>query len=116
MSEKIKVDLSTSRLLTGRSAIITGASRGIGRATAIRFAEAGANVVVNYLRREDDALEVVSRCREFGVKAIAIKADVSIPEESQRPVDAALTEFGGVDIVVANAGIWEGDAVESITE
>ena len=97
-------------LFSGKTAIVTGASRGIGRATALRFAQAGANVVVNYYQHEAEALQVVAECRNYGVKAIAVQADVSKPEEAERLNEAALREFGGLDIVVANAGIWEGDA------
>lgn len=103
-------------LLSGRSAVVTGASRGIGRATAIRLAEAGANVVVNYLSSKDEANATVRECRGYGVKAIAVQADVSKPDETDRLVVAAVREFGGVDIVVANAGIWEGDPVEEMGE
>lgn len=103
-------------LFSGKTAIVTGASRGIGRATAIRFAEAGANVVVNYYQHEDNALDVVRECRSFGAKAIAVQADVSKPDEADRLNEAALTEFGGLDIVVANAGIWVGDPVEEMSE
>lgn len=103
-------------LFSGKTAIVTGASRGIGRATAVRFAEAGANVVVNYLNHEKEALQVVEECKEHGVGAIAVRADVGILEEAVRLNETALKEFGGVDIVVANAGIWEGEAVEDMTE
>ena len=103
-------------LLSGKTAIVTGASRGIGRATAIRLAEAGANVVVNYFQHEAEALAVVRECHNFGVKAVAFQADVSKPIDAERLNEAALIEFGGVDIVIANAGIWEGDAVEAMTE
>ncbi|HKX83655.1 MAG TPA: SDR family NAD(P)-dependent oxidoreductase [Pyrinomonadaceae bacterium] len=103
-------------LFSGKTAIVTGASRGIGRATAVRFAEAGANVVVNYLNHEKEALEVVEECKSHGVGAIAVRADVGILEEAERLNETALKEFGGVDIVVANAGIWEGEAVEDMTE
>jgi 3-oxoacyl-[acyl-carrier protein] reductase len=103
-------------LFSGKTVIVTGASRGIGRATALRFAEAGANVVVNFYQREADAFDVVRECRTFGVKAIAVQADVAKPEDAERLNEAALIEFGGLDIVVANAGIWEGDAVEKMSE
>lgn len=103
-------------ILSGKSAVITGASRGIGRATALRFAEAGANVAVNYLNSEEEAESVVRECRELGVKAIAVQADVAYPAETQRLIDTAVSEFGGVEIVVANAGIWEGDPVEDMAE
>ena len=103
-------------LFSGKTAIVTGASRGIGRATALRFAEAGANVVVNYFQREPEAVGVVRECQAFGVKAIAVQADVSKIDEAERLNQTAIREFGGVDIVVANAGIWEGDAVEKMSE
>ena len=103
-------------LFSGKTAIVTGASRGIGRATALRFAEAGANVVVNYFQREAEAVSVVRECQAFGVKAIAVQADVSKIDEAERLNQTAIREFGGVDIVVANAGIWEGDAVEKMSE
>lgn len=103
-------------LFSGKTVLITGASRGIGRATALRFAEAGANVVVNYLWHEADAFEVVRECRSYGVQAIAVQADVSVPLEGERLNQAALTEFGGLDIVVANAGIWEGSPIEAMSE
>ncbi len=103
-------------LFSGKTAIVTGASRGIGRATALRLAEAGANVVVNYFQHETEALDVVRECQTHGVRAIAVRANVAIPAEAERLNAAALREFGGVDIVIANAGIWEGDAVENMSE
>jgi len=103
-------------LFSGKTAIITGASRGIGRATAIRFAQAGANVVINFLWHEAEANEVVRECKALGVGAVAVQADVSVLHEAQRLSKAAVDEFGGVDIVVANAGIWEGEAVEHMSE
>ena len=116
MNKQIVEQKLPSYLLTGKTAIVTGASRGIGRATALRLAEAGANVAVNYLKNEAAALEVVRECQEFGVNAVAIQADVSKPLDADRLNATALAELGGLDIVVANAGIWEGDAVELMTE
>jgi 3-oxoacyl-[acyl-carrier protein] reductase len=95
---------------------VTGASRGIGQATALRLAEAGANVVVNYFQHKADAEQVVSECENFGVRAVAVQADVSKVDEARRIVETAQTEFGGLDVLVANAGIWEGDAVENMSE
>lgn len=103
-------------LLSGKSAVVTGASRGIGRATAIRLAEAGANVIVNYLTSESHGEATAHECRGYGVRSIAVQADVSRPEGAERLINAALDEFGGFDIVVANAGIWEGGPVEEMTE
>lgn len=116
MSEKIINKKLPGYLLSGKTAIVTGASRGIGRATALRLAEAGANVVVNYFQHRDEAETVVRECEKFGAKAVAVQADVSKLESAARLNEIALNTFGGVDIVVANAGIWEGEAVEKMSE
>jgi glucose 1-dehydrogenase len=94
-------------LLEGRSAIITGSSSGIGRACAIRFAQEGAGVLVNYYSGKDEELgaEVVKECEAAGGKAIALKADVGDEAEVKRMVAAAVDAFGSLDILVNNAGI-----------
>jgi len=102
--------------LKGKVAIITGASRGIGAATAIRFAECGAHLVLNYLKHEAEASEVASRSRSFGIRAVTVQADVSRFDDVSALFDRALVEFGRVDIVIANAGIWTGDAVDELEE
>src|SRR4051812_3295408 len=102
--------------LSGNVALVTGASRGIGRATALRLAEAGADVVVNYVNNEAAAEEVARRAREFGVRAITVRADVGQVSEASALVEAAVESFGRVDVVVANAGIWEGAPVEELSE
>lgn len=116
MNEKIVDKKLPNNLLDGKTAAVTGASRGIGRATALRLAEAGANVVVNYFQHQRDAERVVGECENFGVRAVAVRADVSKVDEARRIVETAQTEFGGLDVLVANAGIWEGDAVENMSE
>ena len=103
-------------LFEGQTAIVTGSSRGVGRATAIRLAEGGANVVVNYLNTEEKALNVVELCKEKGSDAIAVKADVSKWSESNNLVSEALDAFGRVDLLVCNAGIWEGAPIEEMSE
>jgi 3-oxoacyl-[acyl-carrier protein] reductase len=103
-------------LLRGKTAIITGGSRGIGRSTTHRLAEAGANVVVNYLSNEAAAEEVVREAKEKGVDALAIRADVSDVDQAEHLVQRTVEKFGGLDIVVANAGIWEGSPIESMSE
>ena len=105
MSEKVVDKKLPSYLLSGKTAIVTGASRGIGRATAIRLAEAGANVVVNYFQHQGDAEEVVAECEKIGGKAIAVQGNVAVLADAKHLIDKALEEFGGVDILVANAGI-----------
>lgn len=86
-------------------AIITGASRGIGRQTAITLAKAGINIVVNYTHSEDSANEVVELCRQENVKAIALKADVAVFEECKNMFDEVINKLGSVDILINNAGI-----------
>lgn len=102
--------------LRGRVALVTGGSRGIGRVTVQRLAELGADVVVNYARDEQAAAETVREAVEHGVKALAVRADVSVLEEAARLVRVTLEEFGRLDILVCNAGIWEGAPVEEISE
>jgi 3-oxoacyl-[acyl-carrier protein] reductase len=103
-------------LLRGRVAIVTGGARGIGRATVLRLAEAGADVVINYARNEEAAEEVARLAREFGVRALPLRADVSDVGQTAALVDATVKQFGRVDLLVANAGIWEGAPVEEMSE
>lgn len=105
-----------SNLFKGKTAIVTGSSRGVGRATALRLAEGGANVVVNYLRNETEANEVVAECRARGVDAIAVQGDTSNPVDANNIVEAAVEEFGGVDLLVLNAGIWKGAPIGEMSE
>ena len=92
--------------LDGKTALITGGSRGIGRAIAERLAAEGAAVVINYARSEQLAQEVVKAISAKGGKAIAIQADVSKPAEVRRLFNEAEKAMGGLDIVVANAGVY----------
>ena len=98
--------------LNGRLALVTGASRGIGRAIALALAEAGADVVVNYLSRSREAQEVESQITRLGKRCIAIQADVSIRGDVDRLGAAA----GPIDILINNAGISRPQAIEEITE
>lgn len=91
--------------LSGKTALITGAATGIGRATALAFARAGANVVVNHLAQPDQAQTVVDEAVAQGVRALAINADVSRRDSVRAMVDEALQTFRGIDILVNNAGI-----------
>jgi len=92
-------------VLKDRVAIITGASRGIGRAVALKLARDGAKVVVNYAGNVEKAQEVVDTIKEFGGEAIAVQADVSSPQEVEAMVEKVMEHFGQVDILVNNAGI-----------
>ncbi|MFD3400320.1 glucose 1-dehydrogenase [Kribbella sp. NPDC058693] len=91
--------------LKGKTALVTGSSKGLGRAILLRLAAQGANVVVNYSRDETAANEVLDAARSLGVQAISVAADVSQVDGIQRLYDATVDEFGQVDIVVANAGM-----------
>lgn len=103
-------------LFAGKTAIVTGSSRGVGRATALRLAEAGANVVVNYLTNEAEALETAEACINKGVSAFAVQADVSEFSGAQEIAKQALERFGRIDLLVCNAGIWDGAPIEDMSE
>lgn len=105
-----------ANLFQGRTAIVTGASRGVGRATALRLAESGANVVVNFLSAEEKAETVVELCKEKGVDAIAVQGDVSEWTAAQNIAQKTLEKFGRIDLLVLNAGIWEGSPIEEMSE
>src|SRR5829696_7266699 len=105
-----------NNLFVGKTAIVTGSSRGVGRATALRLAEGGANVVVNYLNNEAEAHETVRMCVERGVQSIAVRADVSDFAQAKELANTAVEKFGGIDLLVLNAGIWEGAPIEQMTE
>ena len=91
--------------LEGKKAIVTGASRGLGRAIALTFAREGADVLVNYASREEQAGEVINAITRFGRRGILHRADVSDTAQVRDMVQAAVSAFGGVDILVNNAGI-----------
>jgi len=99
-----------------RVAIVTGGSRGIGRAIALRFAAGGAKVVVNYHSNEAAANQVVEQVRAGGGEAIAVQADVSQPAQAQALVDAAQKAFGRVDILVNNAGTTRDTLIMRMSE
>jgi len=102
--------------LAGKVAIVTGGSRGIGRAVVDLLSSFGAKVVVNYLRDEQAAAATVTVAREHGAEAVAIQADVAQLRESERLVAETLKRFERIDFLICNAGIWEGGPVESIAE
>ena len=102
--------------LTGKVAVVTGASKGIGAAIAKSLAAEGASVVVNYASSKSGADNVVSAITSSGGKAIAVKGDVSHAAEAQGIIDAAVKNFGHLDILVNNSGVYEMSPIESFTE
>jgi 3-oxoacyl-[acyl-carrier protein] reductase len=102
--------------LADRVAIVTGSSRGIGKAIAKLFAHEGARVVVNYSKSEKEALVVVDEIKREGGKAIHLQADVSKSDDVRRMVQGTVLEFGGVDILVNNAGVHFAKDFFDITE
>lgn len=102
--------------LNGKTALITGASRGIGHGIALRLAAAGANVIVNYRSNDAAAQEVVRAIEDQGGKTIAIKADIARLAETERLFSEAEKAFGGLDIVVANAGTAIFKPLAEVTE
>jgi 3-oxoacyl-[acyl-carrier protein] reductase len=97
--------------LRGRRAVVTGGSRGVGRATALLLARAGADVGIAYRSRNEDARRVVDELRALGVRAFARSDDLASAAGAAALFDAAERELGGVDIFVANAGVWPPDDV-----
>lgn len=102
--------------LTGKVALVTGASRGIGKAIAIALARAGADVAVNYRSRADEAHDTCRAIEQLGRRSIAVPADVSDSIEVNRLVSNVETELGPVAILVNNAGITRPQPVSEITE
>src|SRR3954454_16235478 len=99
----------------GRTALVTGSGRNIGRAIALAFASQGANVVINGHSDRGRVDDVVRETRELGVEALGVMADVSDPEQVARLVDAAAEAFGAVDIAVSNVGVRRRQPLEEIT-
>lgn len=94
-----------NRLLEKQRTVVTGASSGIGEGIARAFVEAGASVIINYRSDNESADRIVSELREQGGHAVAIQADIAKPEECERLFAAARSELGGIDVLVANAGV-----------
>jgi 3-oxoacyl-(acyl-carrier-protein) reductase len=97
--------IAPAKILQGKRALVTGGSRGIGRATVLALAEAGAEVAINYQQCSQAADEVRREAEELGVLARAYQADISREDETTRMIDAIRDDFGAIDILVNNAGI-----------
>lgn len=91
--------------LKGKTAVVTGASRGIGRAIAVKLAQYGANVVINYRSSVNAVEKIIEEVEAYGVETLAVQADISSFEEAEKLVKAAVEKFGSLDILVNNAGI-----------
>ncbi len=91
-------------LLEGRTALVTGSSRGIGRAIALAYAREGADVAINYRSAESEAHEVARQIADLGRRSLVLQADVSQEDQVQSMVDQVLAEFGRIDVLVNNAG------------
>jgi 3-oxoacyl-[acyl-carrier protein] reductase len=102
--------------LKGRVALVTGSSRGIGRAVAIALAEAGADIALNFLRRAEQAEEVQAQIHQAKRRCISIQADVSVADDVARLVRHTEERLGPVDILVNNAGIARPQPIEAISE
>jgi glucose 1-dehydrogenase len=108
MSASSDVSRSTgrgARRLEGKTALITGSSRGIGRGIAVRFAQEGANVVINYVGSRETAEDALRAVEATGARGLLLQADVSVKDAVTRLVEDAAREFGGLDILVNNAGV-----------
>lgn len=104
------------KLLEGKTALITGGSRGIGKAIAVAFAAQGANVAFTDIRRDEVMEETEKELNAMGVKAIGYASDASSFEDSERVVDETVKEFGKIDILINNAGITRDNLLMRMTE
>lgn len=102
--------------LKDKTALVTGSSRGVGRAIALSYGREGAKIVINYTSNEKAANEVVDALEKMGTKAIAVKADVAQKADADRLVAAAIETFGGLDILVNNAGFTRPAMMLKMTE
>jgi 3-oxoacyl-[acyl-carrier protein] reductase len=102
--------------LSGRVAVVTGGSRGIGRSVVELLSESGVDVAINYVHDETAAEQTVALSKAKGVKAIAVRADVSKLVEAEQLIETTAETLGRVDFLICNAGIWQGAPVEEISE
>jgi 3-oxoacyl-[acyl-carrier protein] reductase len=102
--------------LTGKAAVITGSSRGVGRGIALAYAREGADVLVNYTSNEAAANEVVQQIRALGRKSVAVRANVAAKAEVEHMINTAKEQFGRLDILVNNAGFGRPAMLSKMTE
>ncbi|WP_158792700.1 SDR family NAD(P)-dependent oxidoreductase [Granulicella sp. L60] len=104
-----------SKPLKGKTVLVTGAAKRIGRAIALVLAEAGANVAITYLGSQAEAEETVRALASFDVDALAVRCDLRDPESIVQTVSSVVEEFGQLDLLVNNAGVFESVALENIS-
>src|SRR6516164_1705166 len=102
--------------LEGRAALVTGASRGIGRAIALELAQEGANVAINYQSNDAKAQEVADAINKLGVTCLLAKANLANPQEARAMVKRVATQFGRLDVLVNNAGITRDKSLRKMTD
>src|ERR1700733_15276581 len=102
--------------LSGKVALVTGGGRGIGRAIALALAQAGADVGINFLSRAEEAETAAEEVRRYGRCGAIIQADVAIASDVERLIREVEVQFGGIDVLVNNAGIATPRRIEEITE
>ncbi|HTA19868.1 MAG TPA: glucose 1-dehydrogenase, partial [Polyangia bacterium] len=115
LPEAVQPSVAVVRSLVGQKAIVTGANSGIGRGVALALGHAGADVVVNYVSRPEEAQKVVAAIEASGARAFAFKADVSQEAEVQAMFAKAVETFGAVDIMVSNAGLQKDAPFEELS-
>jgi 3-oxoacyl-[acyl-carrier protein] reductase len=103
-------------MLKGKCAIITGASRGLGKAIALKLASLGANIVLNYRSSEKEAQEVENEIKEMGVEILSVKGDISKVQDVENLITVAKEKFGNIDIMVNNAGITKDNLILRMKE
>ena len=101
--------------LAGKSALVTGGSRGIGRAVSILFGRLGARVAVHYARDDAAAEQTVAQVRAAGGQAFGLRGDLSDPDAARAAVEGTVARFGSLDVLVANHGIWKRAAIDAMT-
>jgi NAD(P)-dependent dehydrogenase (short-subunit alcohol dehydrogenase family) len=103
------------KLLEGKTVLVTGAAKRIGRAMALALAERGANVAITYLGSQPEAEETIRALAAHDVDALAVRCDLRDPESIQQTMTSVIEEFGQLDLLVNNAGVFESEALENIS-
>jgi 3-oxoacyl-[acyl-carrier protein] reductase/pteridine reductase len=107
--------LMATQLLSGKSALVTGGARRIGRAIAIALADSGADVAITYRTSQSEALHTAGQLESMGCRALAVECDVRSETSVRRSIDATMSRFGRLDIVVNNAAVFEAAPLESLS-